>query len=237
LIVATIIGIMLGVLLAVPPGPLGMTAVKIGLEEKRASAFKFAIGGGVADMLLCLIAIMAASALEGVLSELLESHPYYYLFFQVIVIFLLALFGLLLIDRKNQCLNGINHRPTRSSKLMTKLMQKGAFFFGLALALTNLANPSFLPSLMFISVNLYKFNVIENTFLINVVFAVSFGFGNFIWLNILSSTVRKYQHRLSPNFIVRVNQFAGLTFLSFAGIIGFRMVLLTKWAELLRFAF
>jgi hypothetical protein len=61
--------------------------------------------------------------------------------------------------------------------------------------------------------------------------------GNFIWLNLLSRIIIRYKSKLSLSALGMIDKFAGITFLSFAGIILYRVLTVTKWTEIFRFAF
>jgi len=79
-----------------------------------------------------------------------------------------------------------------------------------------------------------KFNFYDVTSLNNILYSLGFGIGNFVWLYTLSNIVFKLKEKFSDNFIIRVKQFAGITFISFGGILGWRLLFFTKWADVFR---
>ena len=239
MIIALLVGLVLGFLLAIPPGPIGMMSVKFGLERGPKQTVEYALGTAGMDMIFSMIAIFTASALESYITRLSVSNQLYMLIFQFAVVIGLVGFGIAVLKSNKKKLSGDfeQNKGLEKFEFVEKWKTKGAFIFGVAFALTNLANPAFLPFLGILSIQVHKLNIIDNSFAANMIFAIGFGIGNFFWINVLSRLVMKYRDKMTKKAVVNINRFAGITFISFAGVIIYRVLTVTKWTDILKFAF
>ena len=225
-----------------PPGPIGVTAMKLSLDAGLKSATRMSLGAGLMDFVYCLAAFFATSAVTSALDSFSDDNPTIKFIFQATVIVAIVSYGIFQLKchrakSPKVCNNQVeNIKPKNKSKLINFLTHKGPFFLGIALALANIANPTFLPSLAYVLMNFHQFNIMEATTINSVIFAVGFGAGNFGWLYVMSRTLVKFRSRLSDRFIDRIHQFAGLTLIGFGTFLGYR-VIFPKLIEILRFAF
>lgn len=218
-----------------PPGPIGVLSMKMGLRKRIRPAMYVATGSGVADFMICFIAVTAATAFVDALKSFFEQHPIYSIILQIILIIAFLTYGIYsLKSNKTNYSNLEEVELENRSPLSRYLKEKGPFFLGIGLALTNLANPTFLPSIAYVAVQVQKFNLYDVNHVNNLLYALGFGIGNFIWLYTLSNIVFRIKDKFSENFIIRVKQFAGITFISFSGILGWRLLFFTKWADVFR---
>jgi threonine/homoserine/homoserine lactone efflux protein len=237
MITAILIGALIGFILAMPPGPIAMANIRLGLEKSRRDCAEFAIGTATMDMFYCVIAIFAASAIHIAVSDYFDANPFISLSFQFLIVAGLIYFGFRQFRSNNTDTKKENcESKAESSTFIQNLKKKGPLFLGVALALTNLANPTFVPSLTIMSAWVHKIGLFPNAFNENILFAIGFGIGNFLWLHILAWIVIRNRHKLSNTTIMRIRQFAGVTFIGFGGFIGYRLVMFTNWAQIFKFA-
>ncbi len=233
---ALITGSLLGFVLAMPPGPIAMANIRLGLEKNRKDCIYFSIGTATMDLIYCLVAISAASAIYSVVKGYLDDNPIISLIIQFTIVAGLVFFGIQQFKSRNESYDNFD-KPIRQSKFLNSLKNRGPMFLGISLAFTNLANPTFLPSLTVMSTWVRKIGVFQDSLLYDLIFSFGFGVGNFIWLYILSMLVLKNRHKLSDNSIIRIKQFAGVTFIGFGGLLGYRVIMFTNWASIFKFAF
>lgn len=242
MITALLIGALVGFILALPPGPIGMASINIGLDKGIKPGMQLAIGTASLDMIYSMIAIFAASAVEAAVGSFFDENPLLFLLFQLLVVLGLIFAGALYLRAKQkneeEAINqGADYKLGKFDLFLDKLKKRGPFLLGIALALTNIANPTFLPSLAITAAWIHKLNIFTNAFAENMLFAIGFGIGNFVWLYLLVKLIIKFKHKFSTNMILRIRQFAGITFISFGGFIGYRVLVFTKWPEVLRLVF
>lgn len=233
---AIIVGSVIGFVLAMPPGPIAMANIKLGLEQNRRACVSFSLGTATMDLIYCLLSISAASAIYGAISGYFDTYPIISIILQLAVVIGLILFGIRQFKSRNNDISQ-QHTNSKTSNFLKGLKEKGPLFLGISLAFTNLANPTFLPSLTVMSTWIHKIGIFPNELLYNVIFSLGFGIGNFLWLYILSMIVIKNRHKLTENSIFRIKQFAGATFIGFGGLIGYRVIMVTNWASIFKFAF
>lgn len=235
--IALVAGAIIGFVLAMPPGPIAMASVRMGLERNSRDAFQMALGTATMDMIYCLLAFFAASAINSSIGHFLEHNPIITIAFQSLIISALLYFGIK--QLKSNSIKEIpeNEPKINSNKFIRNLKSKGPLMLGLALSLTNIANPTFLPTLTVLTTWVQKLELFALGLNNNLLFALGFGIGNFFWLYLLAFIVKANKHRISNNYIFRIRQFAGLTFIGFGGIIGWRMVTFTNWSNIAKLIF
>lgn len=235
MITAFILGTVVAFVLAMPPGPVGISAIKTGIEKGIKPALELATGTGIMDFIFCLAAIFTTSVAVGAVSSFTKDYPFIAFSFQLAVITALILFGTFSLkktERKEIAIE--DSEPPQQPKLFRLIKNKGPFLIGIGIALTNIANPTFLPSLAYVTLWVQQFELFESLALNNFAFALGFGLGNFLWLWLLVKIVLRFKNKMSDNFIIRVKQVAGITFISFGGLLGWRLLVVTKWTELFR---
>lgn len=235
MLTAIIIGGLIGFILAMPPGPVAMACVKVGLQKGRKECFELSMGTALMDTLYCILAIFAASAVQATLNNYLDNNPIIYLTIQIIIVTLLVYFGILQFRKQKIETEEVNLK--KSPKFITALKNRGPFLLGIAMAITNIANPSFMSTLMIMTSWVHKLELFVASFSNNLLFSIGFGIGNFLWLFLLAYLVMLNKNKLSETSIIRIKQFAGLTFIGFGGFLGWRLVAFTNWANVFKFAF
>lgn len=226
-------GFIIGIILALPPGPVGVTAIEMGLFESKKAGFKLALGNAIMDFFYSLGAIFATSAVITALDQFTADFPNLYLFFQITVIIAFLIVGVLNL-RAQKKKKELGSEMDDNKGFTAKLGSRGPLFLGIAIALTNLANPTFTPTLAGVTLWVHKTGFVTGTAVSNVLFALGFGLGNLFWINLLSQMVRKYKHKFSEKMIFRIKQMAGVTFIGFGTFLGVRLFAISKWPEVLR---
>lgn len=236
MLIALLIGTIVGFFLALPPGPVGVSVAKLSVFNSRKSAYQFIYATALIDFFFALSATLAASAIAGAIGAFASDHVLLLNIFQITIVAAFIVYGIysLIISKKNQ---ESEKKISKMSKVLDRLSHKGPFFLGVAIALSNLANPTFLPALGYLSLQVAAFKFFEMDFLNKIIYSLGFGLGNFLWLYILANIIALNRHRLSANFQMRLKQFAGITFISFGTLLGYRLFQIIHWQELLRILF
>ncbi len=233
MLISLLFGTIIGLILALPPGPVGVSAIKLGMSNGRKSGTQLALGTGLMDFFYCLIAISATSAAVNAIKSISGDYPFLILGFQLTVVVAFVVLGIINLNAKK----AENPLDNKGNRFLDKFKSKGPFLLGIAVATANMANPTFLPSLAWVTMNVHTYELILNNHLSNLMFAIGFGLGNFLWLYLLVRFIVMYKDRLSSKMVLRLRQFAGVTFLSFGTILGVRLISITKWPEILRLVF
>lgn len=227
-------GIIVGMLLALPPGPAALTAIKLGLSNSSRHGFLSGLGTALMDFFYCLIAIFATSAIVEWANNFSHHYPLLVVFVQLLIVIMVISLGVSHIKSSKKMLG-----EDRNTNLpfIERLSARGPFFVGIGIALTNIINPTFLPSLGYVALNIQQFGLIESGATSNFFFALGFGAGNLIWLSFLVKSFVSFKSRMSEKFLAKIHRFAGLTLIGFGTFLGYRVLEVVKWSEILRFVF
>lgn len=234
MITALLSGIIVGFVLAMPPGPIAVAVMKSGLKDTFRKGIGIGIGAALMDIFYCLILMLTTSSIVGETAAFLSNNQLLVLFFQLACVVVMIGYGVLnlRVKRTPLAVEGENKRPS----LVERISSKGPFFIGIGISLTNLANPTFLPSLGYMTLLMQQYGVVEHNSSDHILFSIGFGVGMFGWISLLLRMMIRYRDRMSPRFIEGLHRFAGLTFIGFGTYIGFRVFSVVKWPELLRIA-
>ena len=230
---AIIIGIMVGYILAIPPGPIGLAAIRTGIRDGWKPSVKLAIGAGAFDVIYCALAMVATSAVVDMLSDLESSTPWAPVGLQLLIVGVMIVFGILQIREKPVERAPDTEEQKKPSNLIEWIKGHGPFFVGVGFAVANLANPTFVPALAAMATFIQQLRIFDNVFANNMIFALGFGLGNMFWLFTLVRLVIANRHKLTPTLIKRIQQVSGVTLIGFGAFYGIRIITLTDWSSLL----
>lgn len=198
-------GLFIGFLSSAPMGPVGMLCIQRTLNEGKRNGLITGIGAVAGDMLIALLAIVAALGL-GFSTEFIRQHegP-----LKVIGSIVLIVFGYIV----------YNKNP---SKNLTKLKENTTsywtvFVSSLFLTISNIAT-------LFLYIALFaRFNVIDATkpFGYDLLTILFIGIGALVWWLLVTTIVNKLRSRFNPRGLQIFNKIIGVLLigLGVAGII------------------
>lgn len=233
-LVAALIGAVVGFVLAIPPGPIGMTTIKMSAFNTKRNAYHLISATSLMDLIYILLIFFMTSVIIEALKNFSSRFSLITIILQIIIVLIFIGFGIYnLIQKKEKAKPEelANTKPKIS--FLDKLSNRGPFFLGIALALSNLVNPSFLPFLGFITIQIAAWNIFPLNIANKIIFALGFGIGNFLWLYTLINIISANKHRMSKNFLQRLRQLTGITFLSFGTYLGYQIFRFLPWREIL----
>jgi arginine exporter protein ArgO len=103
---------------------------------------------------------------------------------------------------------------------------------GVLLALAALTNPTFLPTLLFLTSVVQARGWVGTDVGAPVVYALGFGTGSALWFVLLLRMLTPLRARLSPQVLPRLARVAGGAMLLCAGILTYHLVTATPWTRL-----
>lgn len=235
MIIAILAGVVIGFVLAIPPGPIGMASIRMGIRDGWSATFKLALGGGLFDVLYCALALLASTAITGYFNGIEAKNPLITIGLQVLIAIAMVIFGVVMF-REPAPAEADKPKHMHGERVLTITQGHGPFFIGIGFAIANLANPTFIPTLAAITAfvraqDIYKMNVLND-----VIFAIGFGAGNMLWLTTLVKLVLKFRDRMTPTFLKRIQQGSGVTLIAFGAFYGIRIIV-TRWDDISRALF
>lgn len=198
-------GLFIGFLSSAPMGPVGMLCIQRTLNEGKRNGLITGLGAVVGDMLIALLAIIAALGL-GFSTEFIQQHegP-----LKVVGSIVLIVFGYVVYKQN-------------PSKRLTKLKEKSmsywkVFVSSLILTVSNIAT-------LFLYIALFaRFNVIDadKPFGYDLITILFIGIGASLWWLLVTYVVNKLRSRFNPRGLQIFNKIIGILLigLGVAGII------------------
>ena len=236
MITAVLLGILVGFVLAIPPGPIGMAAIRMAIDEGWRSTLRLAFGASLFDVAYCTLAMIATSAVVRLLQKFETTSPLATIGFQLAIVVVMIIFGIVQM-RARPKKPRVKPIGKRATTFIEWIKGHGPFFVGAGFALANLANPTFVPSLAALSTFIQKLDLFEDSMVTDALFAVGFGAGNFLWLVVIAHLVISNREKMTPTFIKRIQQLSGATLIGFGTFYGVRILVITKWADVARIIF
>lgn len=228
MIIAFLLGIIVGYILAIPPGPIGMASVRMGLRDGWRPSVRLALGAGLLDLVYCAMAMWASAAVVGLLAKLEGSTSWVTIVLQLLIVAGMIAFGVIQFREHPFDPNAEtdpNADPTaRRASLLSRLSSKGPFLVGVGFAIANLANPTFIPALMAMTTFIQQLDLFVSTFVNAMAFSIGFGVGNTAWLLTLVRLVITFRTKMTPAFIHRLQQVSGLALIAFGLLTGYRVI-------------
>jgi len=234
MISALILGIVSGIILSIPPGPLSAAVTKHSVSESFRSGLMIGLGGAVMDIVYVLIAAFASSAIVVALMDLVTGNGWVPFGFQVLSIIVLLLMGISYMRHK--------HHPEQETKILKveeaqeqraqKLGYSSPFLIGVLIAIANLASPTFLPSMISVISYIKANGLLTNGAQDNVLYAVGFGIGTSCWFGLAAKVLAKHREKFSATVLSNIYKFAGGTFILCACLLTYHVLMSTDWTTL-----
>ncbi|MDZ4745194.1 MAG: LysE family transporter [bacterium] len=235
MIIAILFGCLVGFILAIPPGPIGMASIRMGIRDGWSATLKLALGAGLFDVIYCALAMLASAAIKTYFEGIETSYPLIAIGLQILIAIAMVIFGVIMF-REPPPAEADKPKHMRGEKVVSLAEGHGPFFIGIGFAVANLANPTFIPTLAAITTfvraqEIYTANVASDIF-----FAIGFGAGNMLWLATLVKLVLKFRDRMTPTLLKRIQQGSGVTLIGFGAFYGIRIIV-TRWDDISRALF
>ena len=227
MVTALLVGLVVGFVLAIPPGPIAMACVQQALAGQARAGVALVLGASVMDIGYALLAAFASSALVEALWGMVLHHAWVLLAFQGGCIVVLVVLGL------RYC-RSTTHGDAARARAEVRGRPRGdasPYLSGVLIALTNLASPTFLPSLIFAMSLLHVRGWVGHAVGDHVMYALGFGVGGALWFVLLLRTLTHLRAKVSPTVMPMIERVAGGMFLLFAGMLTYHLVT-TAWSQL-----
>jgi len=227
-----LVGLFLGFVMSIPPGPISIAVIKQGVQGNFRRGIRIGFGAAIMDSVYALIAAFASSAIVVRLAKFINGQPWMELAFQVVCIAILILLGRKYVRATTDDLRHSTEEEEEQETRVKKFGYSSAVMFGVLMGIMNLANPSFLPSLMaasgFVSAKGWILSGVAGSAL----FAVGFATGVFCWFYVLLRIILRVRTNLPMTYFTYIFRFAGIAFYVFAVILAVRVFLATEWKSL-----
>jgi len=228
MVTALLVGLVVGFVMVMPPGPIAMACMRQALAGQTKEGLALGLGAAVMDSGYALLAAFASSALVEALWDMMMHHAWALLAFQGGCIVVLVVAGLHYC-RSSRHGGAARARPEARGRLRGDVSPT---LSGVLLALTTLANPMFLPSLIFVMSLLQVRGWVGHAVGDHIMYALGFGGGAALWYVLLLRTVTHLRAQFSPTVLPMLARVAGGVLLLCAGLLTYTVVMTTAWSRL-----
>jgi len=228
MVTAWLVGLGLGLVLAIPPGPIAIAILRQALAGQTRAGVAMALGAAAMDSVSACIAGWASSALVESLPGTMRDHAWGLLAVQSGCIVVLVGCGLRYLRTPAR---EVAAHARQEAQARTRSAASPSLL-GVLLALSALANPTFLPTLLFLTGVVQARGWVGTDVGEHVVYALGFGTGSALWFVLLLRMLTPLRARLSPQVLPRLSHVAGGAMLLCAGILAYHLVTATPWARL-----
>ncbi|HVK37564.1 MAG TPA: LysE family transporter [Candidatus Kapabacteria bacterium] len=233
MLIALVAGAIVSFGMAIIPGPIAVAVIRKALDDRYRDGLQIAISASGMDVVYALIAAFASSAIVSTARDAVASREWLIVLVQVVATVVLTVLGVRYFRATQKNAVETQRQEAQSEAKAKRLGMKSPYMVGLMIAVMNLASPTFLPTLTSIVGYIQGKEWIATDPWTNVAYAVGFGIGAFLWFYLLLGFLHSRRTRIPANFIGRIYKFAGITFLLFAAIIAWHVIIETRWSAVL----
>jgi threonine/homoserine/homoserine lactone efflux protein len=198
-------GVLIGLCISVPLGPIGMLTIQRTLNRGQRHGIATGLGATTSDLVYTIVTLFFLSFVL----DFIEDHRFV---IELIGSFVVAFFGWY-IYRSNPATQPKPNETSRHSLLSDFISS-----FGLTLS-----NPFILFVLIAIFAR-FKFIETKTTFLVTVIGILSILGGALIWWNLLTFLVSRFKSKLNMRELKLINQITGMIIL-ISGVVGIFLTL------------
>lgn len=203
-------GIMIGILLAMPFGPVNLLCLQRALERGFWGGIAAGVGVVIGDGLIALFAALGVGAVTGVIRH-------YRMSVQTIGGLALVIFGIRLYFTRPQLLPDELHEGRRPSLAAFAWDVPQTFFL-------TITNPGAVLGLFAIFGGISSFVEVESYIDAFTMVAAVMG-GSLLWWVVLSHTISRFRHRIDVDMLRLLNRLASIILLGFGGLLLSEVVL------------
>lgn len=204
--VALFVGLIIGIVISIPIGPINVTVISRGLKHGFSSAFAVGLGASAMDFLYCTATMLGLSA---VIHRLEVS-----VVFQVIGFILLTYLGIKDITTKVET-SGYDNYVQQNGKFHS------AFFVGVIMYVTN---PMLVAFWITLSGIVQSTGSIINGFADGALFALGVGFGTALWYYSLLKAIFLKRDSFKAETLTLLSKISGYILLGFSVYIGYELL-------------
>lgn len=206
MIMALLIGLIVGFLICIPVGPINMWAVNTQLKRDFKSAISIALGASTMDFVYFMIILSGLS--------LFNFTPKTIHILKIIGVLVLFSFGM-----KELLTKHVSFKLTEEEK---KKAPKAHSYFLLGVLIYT-SNPTLIASMTGVASVIKSWKLFEENFANHFLLSIGLSLGTLSWFYLLLKIVGKHQHRIPERFFIRFSKACGIFILLFSFYMAFNV--------------
>jgi len=217
-------GILIGFLYALVPGGTIVIGLNLSIARGFARTAPFTFGVFVVDAVYASLAVFAAGAASQVFARSIHWQHGMYTGVQIFLIVALIGYG---------CYLALRRHPVTSDALDGAEEKRndegtgngfGPFSLGISVKAATIVSPSFLAGFAVLTSQAESLGLPQWSDTESLLFALSFAFGNLIYLQTCMRIASRYTRRLKPHHLVRVQRITGVAFVLLGSVLGLQVM-------------
>lgn len=198
MILALIVGLIVGFLICIPVGPINMWAVNTQLRHNFKSAMSIALGASLMDFVYFMVILTGLNLFQFTEKTVMG--------LKILGVLVLFAFGLkeLLTQKVSFKLNEVEKKRPKAHSY---------FLLGV---LIYTSNPTLIASMTGVASVIKSWRLFEGSFINHFMLSIGLSLGTISWFYVLLKTISKHQHKIPEKFFVRFSKASGLFILIFS---------------------
>jgi threonine/homoserine/homoserine lactone efflux protein len=193
MLIALIIGSIIGFLSCIPIGPVNVWVVNTLIKRDFNSAFAIALGGCLMDFIYFMVVLTGLS--------FFDFTPKIILFFKILGVAFLFLFGLKELLVKSRNLNLDEQSETNKTTLV------GFFLLGVVIYSSN---PALIVSMSALAAAIKSWNFFDYNLINYLSLSLGISLGSACWFYLLLKIVQKYENKIPQRFYANFSRVSGV---------------------------
>ena len=206
MILAFLVGLIVGFLICIPVGPINLWAVNTQVKRNFKSAISIALGASTMDFIYFMIILSGLSLFNFSLQTI---HV-----LKIIGVLILLVFGI-----KELMTSQVSFNLSEEEKLNAP-KATSYFFLGV---LIYTSNPTLIASMTAIASLIKSWQLFDSNLTNHILLSSGLALGTLSWFVLLLKVVGKYQNKLSEKFFLRFSQASGAFILIFSLYMAFNV--------------
>lgn len=210
-----IFGILLGIIICIPIGPINLITIKLTTKNRRSDALFLALGGSVMDIVYFLVFLLGLSFVQFSLKTTMV--------FKLLGISFIFLLGLIEVIKYFKIVKLSNDE---SKKDLEAVESKASGFLSfISGVVIYTSNPTLVASMSGLAAFVKSSGFVPMTLPFMILFSFFAGVGTFLWFVFLTGLVVRYKNKFNDQFMLKLNLAFGVLIMIVAMVMATRLFL------------
>ncbi|MCK6596529.1 MAG: LysE family translocator [Bacteriovoracaceae bacterium] len=215
LLMTVIFGILLGIIICIPIGPINLITIKLTTKNRRSDALFLALGGSVMDIVYFLVFLLGLSFVQFSLKTTMV--------FKLLGISFIFLLGLIEVIKYFKIVKLSNDD---SKKDLEAVESKASGFLSfISGVVIYTSNPTLVASMSGLAAFVKSSGFVPMTLPFMILFSFFAGVGTFLWFVFLTGLVVRYKNKFNDQFMLKLNLAFGVLIMIVAIVMATKLIL------------
>lgn len=217
-LITVIFGILLGIIICIPIGPINLITIKLTAKNKRTDALFLALGGSAMDVVYFLVFLLGLSFID-----FSEKTTYIFKSLGISFIFLLGLIEVIKYFRDKKIM--LNQSSKDIDAVVKRTSKTSGFLSFVSGVVIYTSNPTLVASMSALSAFVKSSALVPMTLPFIILFSAFAGIGTFLWFVFLTGLVVRYKNKFNDRFMLKLNLAFGILIMIVAIVMATKLIL------------